>query len=84
MPPLKRGETFATGMVKPKTTALFFDKLWVHPLLIQGFGQKNYTFRNDLEPHHVPAELCVWVCPVFTDCLPLSHGTSSQSNLFVL
>jgi hypothetical protein len=25
-----------------------------------------------------------WVCPVFTDCLPLSHGTSSQSNLFVL
>lgn len=26
----------------------------------------------------------VWVCPVFTDCLPLSHGASSQSNLFVL
>lgn len=25
-----------------------------------------------------------WVCPVFTDCLPLSHGASSQSNLFVL
>ncbi len=66
MPPLKRGETFATGMVKPKTTALFFDKLWVHPLLIQGFGQKNYTFRNDLEPHHVPAELCVG--------LPRFHG----------
>ena len=26
----------------------------------------------------------VWVCPVCTDCLPLSHGTSSQSNLFVI
>ncbi len=26
----------------------------------------------------------VWVCPVCTDCLPLSHGTSSQSNLFVV
>jgi hypothetical protein len=24
-----------------------------------------------------------WVCPVFTDCLPLSYGTSSQSNLFI-
>ena len=26
----------------------------------------------------------VWVCPVCTDCLPLSHSISSQSNLFVL
>jgi hypothetical protein len=25
-----------------------------------------------------------WVCPVSTDCLPLSYSTSSQSNLFVL
>ncbi|MBA3795358.1 MAG: hypothetical protein H0X19_14660 [Rubrobacter sp.] len=25
-----------------------------------------------------------WVCPVCADCLPLSHGTSSQSNLFVV
>src|SRR5215204_3488442 len=25
-----------------------------------------------------------WVCPVSTDCLPLSHGTSSQSNHFVI
>ena len=25
-----------------------------------------------------------WVCPVFTDCLPLSRSTSSQSNFFVL
>jgi hypothetical protein len=25
-----------------------------------------------------------WVCPVSTDCLPLSHSPSSQSSLFVL
>ena len=25
-----------------------------------------------------------WVCPVSTDCFPLSYGTSSQSNLFVV
>jgi hypothetical protein len=25
-----------------------------------------------------------WVCPVYTDSLPLSHSTSSQSNLLVL
>jgi uncharacterized protein YjbI with pentapeptide repeats len=30
------------------------------------------------------ADLSDWVCPVFTDCLPLSHGTSSQSSFFVL
>jgi hypothetical protein len=53
MPPLERGETFATGMVRPKTTALFFDKLWVHPALIKGFS------HDELEPYRVPAELCV-------------------------
>ena len=27
----------------------------------------------------------LWVCPISTDCLPLSYsGTSSQSNFFVL
>jgi hypothetical protein len=26
----------------------------------------------------------VWVCPASTDCLPLSHSTSSHSNLLVL
>ncbi len=33
-------ETFATGMVNPKTTALFFDKLWIHPLLANYFFGK--------------------------------------------
>src|SRR5215471_15738489 len=44
MPPLARGETFATGMYRPRTTALFFDKLWVHAGLIG---------------NTVPSELCV-------------------------
>jgi hypothetical protein len=45
------GETFATGMVRPKTTALFFDRLWVHPALIE------YRSVEDLSPYAVPAEL---------------------------
>lgn len=49
----KRIETFATGMVRPKTTALFFDRLWVHPALIRGFNPDD-----ELEPYRVPAELC--------------------------
>jgi hypothetical protein len=53
MPRLARGETFATGMTRPKTTALFFDKLWVHPALIKGFHD------DELEPYRVPPELCV-------------------------
>jgi hypothetical protein len=53
MPVLKPGETFATGMVRPKTTALFFDKLWVHPALIKGFSS------DELEPYRVPPEVCV-------------------------
>jgi hypothetical protein len=53
MPALMRGETFATGMVRPKTTALFFYKLWVHPALIKGFHS------DELEPYRVPPELCV-------------------------
>lgn len=40
-------------MVRPKTTALFFEKLWVHPVLIKGF-------RSDaLEIYRVPPEVCV-------------------------
>lgn len=31
---MSRNTTYATGMVNPKTTALFFDKLWVFPTLI--------------------------------------------------
>jgi hypothetical protein len=55
MPPVKRGDTktFAPGMVRPKTTALFFDKLWVHPALIKGFNP-----NDELELYRVPAELC--------------------------
>jgi hypothetical protein len=44
-------EEFATGMVRPKTTALFFDKLWAHPALIE------YRSVKDLSPYAVPGEL---------------------------
>src|SRR5437763_12803955 len=54
MPPLRRGESFATGMVRPRTTALFFDKLWVHPALISD-GSRDLD-RYGLS---VPSELCV-------------------------
>jgi hypothetical protein len=54
MLPLEQEETFATGMVRPKTTALFFDRLWVHPALIKGFDPDD-----GLECYRVPAELCV-------------------------
>ena len=53
MPSLERNETLATGMVRPKTSALFFDKLWVHPALIKGFHD------DELEPYRVPPQLCV-------------------------
>jgi hypothetical protein len=46
-------ELFATGMVRPKTSALFFDKLWVHPALIAGF------LEDELEPFRVPKEVCL-------------------------
>ena len=50
----KRQETFATGMVRPKATALFFDKLWVHPALIKGFDS-----NDELDFHRVPADICM-------------------------
>ncbi|MEO0932607.1 MAG: hypothetical protein AAFY21_02255 [Cyanobacteria bacterium J06641_2] len=53
MPYLKRGESFATGMVRPRSTALFFDKLWVHPALIEG------NLFGSMKKYAVPAQLCV-------------------------
>jgi hypothetical protein len=50
----KRQETFATGMVRQKATALFFDKLWVHPALIKGFDS-----NDELDFHRVPADICM-------------------------
>src|SRR5215204_4552435 len=31
-----------------------------------------------------PTRLTHWVCPASTDCLPLSHSTSSHSSFLVL
>jgi hypothetical protein len=46
---LKTRERLATGMVSPRTTALFFDKLWVQPALMEGnlFGSmEEYLLGN--------------------------------------
>ncbi len=45
--------TFATGMVRPKTTALFFDKLWIHPHLMEG------RIGTEFSEHAVPKEVCL-------------------------
>jgi hypothetical protein len=50
---IKPGETFATGIVRLKTTALFFDKLWIPHKLIPGYvGRKYPRFC-------FPDEICV-------------------------
>lgn len=53
MPSLKAGESFATGMVRPRTTALFFDKLWVHPALW------DFYLIGTMKQYAVPTELCI-------------------------
>jgi hypothetical protein len=53
MSSLKSGESFATGMVRPRTTALFYDKLWVHPALMEG------NLIGSMEKYAVPAQLCI-------------------------
>jgi hypothetical protein len=50
---LKKGETFATGMVRPKTTALIFDKLWVPDILSK--RRLLYIFPD----FYVPKEIIV-------------------------
>jgi hypothetical protein len=50
---IKRGETFATGIVRPKTTALFFDRLWVPGPLT------SKSLRDKFPQFHVPADICI-------------------------
>lgn len=54
-------ETIATGLNRPKTTALFFDKLWVPPDFIASNDTLSYkpSFRHS--PLAIPKELCVTV-----------------------
>lgn len=49
---IKPGETFATGIVRPKSTALLFDKLWVPELLT------DHYYRDERFKFYVPAEVC--------------------------
>ena len=49
-------------------------------LSLRALGQRSgvaFATINNLENGN-------WVCPASTDCLPLGHGASSQSNLFIL
>ena len=51
----------------------------VYPLRLPYLRVAN-VYANELRLDDV----WVWVCPVSTDCLPLSHGTSSESSFLVL
>src|SRR5215204_5031395 len=46
------------------------------------FALSTIVYELTTTINHPPLE--AWVCPVYTDSLPLSHSTSSQSNLLVL
>jgi len=50
---LKKGETFATGMVRPRTTALFFDRLWVPYILSKKIMYDAFPYL------YVPRVICV-------------------------
>ncbi len=50
---IKTKETFATGMVRPKTTALFFDKLWVPEIL------NDDLVRHEFPEFLIPGEICI-------------------------
>jgi len=50
---IKKSETFATGMVRPKTTSLFFDKLWVPDIL----SKRRLLYI--LPDFYVPGEIIV-------------------------
>lgn len=50
-------ETIATGLNRPKTTALFFDKLWIPPDIITSNDTLRPAFWH--YPLDIPKELCV-------------------------
>jgi len=58
---------YATGMVRPRSTALFFDKLWIHPVLIEG------ALFGSMEKYAVPREVCIPE-PVGVDQYYLAYG----------
>ena len=59
---LKTRERLATGMVRPRTTALFLDKLWVHPALMEGnlFGSmETLTLSTFTRPNMMKLYLMI-------------------------
>ena len=59
--------SIATGMVRPRTTALFFDKLWVHPALMEG------NLFGSMEAYAVPRDICI-PNPLGADEYYLAYG----------
>lgn len=57
MSTLAKDEIAATGVFHPKTTSLFFDKLWVPEPLVAGKVTGSRAYK--LAPYTVPAELCL-------------------------
>lgn len=64
-----RGETIATGFVRPKVTSLFFDKIWIPESLINSSfdfeyiprdvlikEEKEITIQLDSQSHIIPKE----------------------------
>ena len=69
--------TYATGMTRPRTTALFFDKLWVHPALMEGSPHVN---ASQAVPREVcmsipsPAEARAYMVAFGCNCRPIVPG----------
>jgi hypothetical protein len=55
---------------------------WQFVIEEEGEHEDRKVFAN-VSDKFGPQSKARWVCPVSTDRLPLSHGASSQSNLFV-
>jgi Winged helix DNA-binding domain len=55
---------------------------WLSPVVLVD-GRMEGVWRHERRGDRLSVEI-EWVCPVYTDSLPLSHSTSSQSNLLLL
>jgi len=78
--------TYATGLVKPKTSALFFDKLWV-PEGSEQFGielPQEFSLSNDLNSiqmiYHQDFSKRYWVA-YGSSLASISHQLESLSDL---
>jgi hypothetical protein len=77
-PPLSELDHFRKGIDFLAPGAQIRTAWGTYPSLVPVLNEKG------LEEGITITSKYKWVCPVSTDCLPLSYSTSSQSNLFVL